>query len=79
MVLQGLEKTFKANPQLQMVVEYYPKYIEDAGLYTADFRQMIDKYFEFEIIKGDYTEGCWNLFCKRNDHAKNDWSKMYEG
>ena len=72
-VLKGLVKTFENNPQLKMVVEYYPKYIEDAGLSTKDFRDIIDKYFEFEIIKGDYSDNCWNLFCKRNDNAKNTW------
>ena len=63
-------------PHLKMVVEYYPKYIESAGLNPADFREIIDKYFEFEIIPGDYKDGCWNLFCKRNDNAKNNWLEM---
>lgn len=72
-VLKGLEKTFQNNPDLKMVVEYYPKYQRDSGLDPADFREIIDRYFEFEIIPGDYSEGCWNLFCKRKDNAKNIW------
>ena len=27
-------------------------------------------------IEKDYNSGCWNLFAKRNDNAKNDWSTM---
>lgn len=72
-VLKGLLKTFESNPHLKMVIEYYPKFIEDAGLSTQEFRDIIDKYFEFEVIPGDYSDGCWNLFCKRNDNAKNTW------
>ena len=71
--LKGLEKTFQANPNLKMVCEWYPTYIRNSGLDPAEFREVIDKYFEFEIIKGDYSENCWNLFCKRNDNAKNIW------
>lgn len=72
-VLRGLEKTFQQNPQLKMVIEYYPKYIKDAGLSTDEFKEVINKYFKFEIIPGDYTEGCWNLFCTRSDNAINVW------
>lgn len=72
-VLKGLVKTFENNPQLKMVIEYYPKYIEDAGLSTKEFRDIIDKYFEFKIIPGDYSSNCWNLFCIRKDNAKNQW------
>lgn len=74
--LRGLEKTFQNNPQLKMVAEYYPKYIKNAGLDPAEYREIIDKYFEFTIIPGDYTEGCWNLFCVRrreNSEVKNNW------
>lgn len=75
-VLRGLEQTFQNNPNLKMVVEYYPKYIKDAGLDPNEFKEVIDKYFEFEVIPGDYTDGCWNLYCKRHEHAKNKWPDM---
>lgn len=75
-VLAGLVKTFENNSHLKMVVEYYPKYIKDAGCDPKEFREIIDRYFEFEIVEGDYSDGCWNLFCRRKDNAKNDWSKM---
>lgn len=72
-VLRGLEQTFQNNPQLKMVVEYYPKYIRNAGLDPVEFREVIDKYFSFEIIPGDYSENCWNLFCTRSTNPKNEW------
>ena len=72
-ILKGLENTFKNNPDLKMIIEYYPKYIENAGLTTKEFKEVIDQYFEFEIVPGDYNEGCWNLFCTRKDNAKNIW------
>ena len=75
-ILKGLVKTFENNPQLKMTIEYYPKYQLDAGLDPADFREIIDKYFEFYVIPGDYSNGCWNLFCKRNDNANNKWPNV---
>ena len=72
-IVRGLEKTFQNNPQLKMVCEYYPKYQMDAGLDPAEFREVIDKYFQIEIVPGDYSENCWNLFCIRSNNAKNVW------
>lgn len=64
-VLKGLERTIKRSPNMKMIIEFYPKYIESGGCSVEDFQEIIDKYFNKEIIPDDYTEGCWNLFCTR--------------
>jgi FkbM family methyltransferase len=64
-VLKGLERTFLRSPNLKMVVEFYPKYIEDCGCSTEQFNEIINKYFTFTVIPDDYTDGCWNLLCTR--------------
>jgi len=64
-VLKGMERTIKRSPKMKMVIEFYPKYIESGGCSIEDFEQMIDKYFDKKIIPGDYSDGCWNLFCTR--------------
>jgi len=65
LVLKGLIPTFEANPQLKMIIEYYPKYIEGAGCDPKEFWQILDKYFTYERIEGDYTDEYYNLICKR--------------
>lgn len=76
-VLQGLVQTFENNPNLKMVIEYYPEFIEAAGLSTKEFRDIIDKYFVMEVIPGDYSSNCWNLFCQRKVGGhKNDWENL---
>lgn len=64
-VLKGLERTIKRSPNLKMVIEYYPKYIKDAGLNPQDMLDLLTKYFIIEVIPGDYEDGCWNYFCVR--------------
>lgn len=64
-VLRGLIKTFEHNPKLKMVFEYYPKYIEMAGGDPKEVMKIIDKYFIWKKISGDYGKGYWNLFCQR--------------
>lgn len=64
-VLKGLIRTIERNPNLKMVIEFYPKYIKDAGCDPAEFQIIIDKYFTHKLIPGDYSEGCWNLYCER--------------
>ena len=64
-VLKGLIRTIERSPNLKMVIEYYPKYIRDAGLNPDDFMAIINKYFTYEVIPGDYSENCWNYLCKR--------------
>ena len=64
-VLKGLLRTIKRNPQLKMVIEYYPKYILGAGCSLQDFADVMNTYFVSRKIPMDYTDGCWNLFCTR--------------
>lgn len=63
--LKGLMKTFERNPQLKMVVEYYPKYIERLGNSPQDMLDILDKYFTYEKIANDYGDGYWNYICTR--------------
>ena len=30
----------------------------------------LEKYFEIEIIEGDYGEGYWNYLCRRKKNKK---------
>lgn len=64
-VLKGLERTIKRSPNMKMVIEYYPKYILDAGDKPEEFQEIIKRYFKISVIPSDYTEDCWNLFCER--------------
>jgi FkbM family methyltransferase len=64
-VLEGLIRTFERNPQLKMVVEFYPKYIKGAGCDPDKFMSILNKYFTYSVIPDDYTEGCWNFYCER--------------
>lgn len=64
-VLKGLTKTFEKNPNLKMVFEYYPKYIEETGGSAEEVKKVIDKYFDYYIIEGDYGKTHWNWFCTR--------------
>lgn len=64
-VLRGLERTIQANPQLKMVIEYYPKYIKNLGLDPQAMLDFLDQYFTFEKIEGDYNEDYYNFFCTR--------------
>lgn len=63
--LKGLIKTFERNPQLKMVIEYYPKCIEELGNDPKEMMAILDKYFTYEQIPGDYGEGYWNYVCIR--------------
>ena len=65
-VLQGLVRTFERNPQLKMIIEYYPLYILGGGQDPDLFMQILSKYFTWEIIPDDFSEHCWNLLCTRN-------------
>lgn len=64
-VLRGLIKTFQKNPQLKMVIEYYPKYMKNLGNNPQDMMNILDKYFNYRKIEGDYGDGYWNYFCER--------------
>lgn len=62
-VVKGLIPIFENNPQLKMVIEYYPKYIRDAGLDPLEYKTIIEKYFNYTIIPGDYSGDCENWYC----------------
>lgn len=64
-VLRGLLRTIERSPNLKMVIEYYPKYLIQAGCDPKEFMDIINKYFTYEVIPGDYTDGCWNFLCTR--------------
>lgn len=64
-VLRGLIKTIEKNPQLKMVIEYYPEYIEKLGGNPQDVMDILNTYFILEEIKGDYGGKYWNYYCKR--------------
>jgi hypothetical protein len=63
--LKGLERTFERSKNLKMIFEYYPKYVKDAGGDMKDVDKILEKYFTWVIVPGDYSDGCWNYFCKR--------------
>jgi hypothetical protein len=64
-VLRGLTEVFENNKNVKMIIEYYPKYIEGAGDSPEEFLAIIDKYFTYKKIEGDYGDGYWNLICER--------------
>mgnify|MGYP001562306374 FL=1 len=64
-VLKGLIKTIERNPQLKLVVEYYPECIKKLGNDPKGITDVLDKYFDCEVIKGDYGPEYWNYFCTR--------------
>lgn|SRR3990167_4303486 len=64
-VLQGLVRTFEKNPQLKMVIEYYPKYIKGAGCDPQQFMDILNKYFTYTVIPDDYEGECVNYFAIR--------------
>lgn len=63
--LKGLIKTFERNPQLKMIIEYYPKCIEELGNKPQDMLDVLDKYFNYERIPGDYNDEYYNFVCTR--------------
>ena len=66
--LLGLEETIKRSPNLKMVIEYYPKYIEKLGLNPQDVLDFLDKYFTYDKIEGDLSsESYCNLYCTRKE------------
>lgn len=66
-VLRGLIQTIERNPQLKMVIEYYPEYIEKMGGDPKEVMAILDKYFIYEVIKGEFTDKYWNYFCVRKE------------
>lgn len=68
-VLKGLKRTIERSKNLKMVIEYYPKYLEMAGESPKEFMELIDKYFTYERVPGDYNDDCYNLFCIRKSEV----------
>ncbi len=63
--LKGIEALIKQSPQLKMIVEYYPKYIEASNGNPKDVIDLLDRYFTYEEVPGDYGDGYWNYYCQR--------------
>lgn len=63
--LQGMIETIERSPNLKMVIEYYPEYIEKLGNEPKEMMAILDKYFTYEKIEGDYTDTYWNYYCVR--------------
>ena len=68
--LRGLVKTFERNPQLKMIIEYYPKCLEELGNDPADMMAILDKYFTYKKVEGDYNDEYYNLICIRKNDSK---------
>ena len=66
-VLKGLEETIKNNPQLKLIIEYYPKYIEMMGLNPKDVISFLDKYFTYSRIEGEFSDDYFNFYCVRKN------------
>lgn len=65
--LKGMIQTIERSPNLKMVVEYYPEYIKRLGLNPQDMLDILDKYFTYEKIEGDYSDAYYNLYCVRKN------------
>ncbi len=65
-VLRGLKKTFEANPNLQIMFEYYSRCLIECGEDPKEVVKMVEKYFTHEVIPFDVPEedGA-NWWCKR--------------
>lgn len=63
--IKGLIKIFKNNPNLKMICEYYPKYINASNGNPEEFLNILKEYFNLTIIDGDYGDGYWNYLCER--------------
>ena len=65
--LKGLLKTFERNKNLKMIIEYYPACITGCGNDPNEMMAILDKYFTYEKIEGDYNDEYWNYLCKRKN------------
>ena len=69
-VLKGLIKTFERNPQLKLIIEYYPECIKKLGNNPKEMLDILDKYFIYSQIKGDLGRDYWNYFAIRRTKIK---------
>lgn len=64
---EGMKSVIKHNPQLKMIIEYYPEAINrmcGAGI-AGKFLEQLKRDFSVFVI-GDYGGDHWNLFCCRS-------------
>ena len=64
-VLKGLIKTFERNPQLKLIIEYYPEVVKKLGNNPKDILDILDKYFIYNQVKGDLGKDYWNYYAIR--------------
>lgn len=63
--LKGMIETIERSPDLKMVIEYYPAYMEKLGNKKEDLDMILNKYFIYKKIEGDYNNEYWNYYCER--------------
>lgn len=63
--LKGLIKTIERNPQLKMIIECYPEYIKRLGHNPEDMLAILDKYFNYRRVQGEFDDMHYNLYCER--------------
>lgn len=64
-VLKGLTETFKSNPNLEMIFEYYPEYIKQLGGSPKAVKAIIEKYFTWKAVEVLGEPDAWNWYCVR--------------
>ena len=62
-VLKGLIKTFERNPQLKLIIEYYPECVRRLGNNPDEIMAILNRYFICKKIEGEYTNEYYNLLC----------------
>lgn len=63
--LKGMTRIIENSPNLKMVIEYYPAYIEKLGNKPQEMLDILNKYFTYKVIPGDYGIDHWNYYCVR--------------
>ena len=59
---QGMTKLLETNPNLKMIMEYYPEYMRKLGNDPEKFLKQVEERFNVEFVEGDYGKDHWNLF-----------------
>jgi hypothetical protein len=65
MALKGLIPVFEKNKHMKMILEVYPKYIEGAGFNVGELWEIVNKYFTWRKILGDYSDEYYNIYAER--------------
>jgi FkbM family methyltransferase len=63
--IKGLQKTIAKNPNLRMIIEYYPKYLKLAGNDPQELMALLEKDFTLTKVEKDYGNEYWNYLCIR--------------